>query len=346
MYSLYFFVRKDNEKYENYSIVVLLCMDNNLNHLTEMRKYIMFACTLLLLAGCSKNEIIIYGSAPENGESGHGESSNDSEALITFSASLESRKVTRSMSPMPKGLASQVYAFKTADSNFREPLAEGLYTTSSAGLLTGLDGYKMFLSNGTYNMYAFSKNSSTYPPDITNGVSAPLKNGVDYLWWESLQQDIMASQIQMPIVFQHVASQVVIDLSAGEGLKLDSLVSATILPPTPGASLDLRTGIIEATTTYDTTPLNMGKNGFLAQVIVLPTRATSPMSMTLKVLADGETTPRTYTAAIPIPGKLAGGFSYVFSAIIDGNSVSFPNVSIKDWTEVDESGNPIYPIQK
>ena len=101
-----------------------------------------------------------------------------------------------------------------------------------------------------------------------------------------------------------------------------------------------------ASQTYDTTPLNMGKNGFLAQAIVLPTRATTPMSMTLKILADGETTPRTYTGSIPIPGKLAGGFSYVFSAIIDGNSVSFPNVSIKDWTEVDESGNPIYPIQK
>ena len=51
-------------------------------------------------------------------------------------------------------------------------------------------------------------------------------------------------------------------------------------------------------------------------------------------------------AFVPIPGKLAGGFSYVFSAIIDGNSVSFPNVSIKDWTEVDESGNPLYPTQK
>lgn len=311
-----------------------------------MRKYIIFACTLLVLAGCSKNEITIYGSAPGNGESGQGETSNNAEALITFSASLENRKVTRSMSPMPKGLASQIYAFKTSDSNFREPLAEGLYTTSSAGILTGQDGYKMYLSNGTYNMYAFSTNSSSYPPVITNGVSAPLKNGVDYLWWENLQQDIMASQIHMPIVFQHVASQVVIDLSAGEGLKLDSLVSASILPPSPGASLDLRTGIIEATTTYDTTPLSMDKNGLLAQAIVLPTRATSPMAITLKVLADGETTPRTYTADIPIPGKLAGGFSYVFSAIIDGNSVSFPNVSIKDWTEVDESGNPIYPIQK
>ncbi|MGG6494621.1 UNVERIFIED_CONTAM: fimbrillin family protein, partial [Bacteroidetes bacterium 56_B9] len=73
---------------------------------------------------------------------------------------------------------------------------------------------------------------------------------------------------------------------------------------------------------------------------------TNPMSLTLQILADGETTPRTYTVGIPIPGKLAGGFSYVFSAIIDGNSVSFPNVSIKDWTEVDESGNPLYPTQK
>ena len=90
----------------------------------------------------------------------------------------------------------------------------------------------------------------------------------------------------------------------------------------------------------------MGKNGFLTQAIVLPTKATNPMSLTLQILADGETTPRTYTVGIPIPGKLAGGFSYVFSAIIDGNSVSFPNVSIKDWTEVDESGTPLYPTQK
>ena len=104
-----------------------------------------------------------------------------------------------------------------------------------------------------------------------------------------------------PLFFQHIATQVVVDLSAGEGLQLDSLVSAIILPPTPGASLDIETGIIEATDTYDTTPLNMGKNGFLAQAIVLPTRATTPMSMTLKILADGETTPRTYTGSIPIP---------------------------------------------
>ena len=311
-----------------------------------MKKFVILTFSLLLLAGCSKNEIIIYESSPGSNGSDNGQPSQNENALITFSASVESRTKTRSMSPMPKGLVSQIYAFETTDRNLDDPFAEGLYSTVSTGTLTGVKGYKMYLSNGSYNMYAFSENSSTYPPTLIDGTSAPLKNGIDYLWWENLGQDIMTSQIHMPIVFQHVATQVVVDLSAGDGLQLDSLISASILPPTPGASLDLQTGIIESTYTYDTTPLTMGKNGFLTQAIVLPTKATTPMSLTLKVLADGETTPRTYTVGIPIPGKLAGGFSYVFSAIIDGNSVSFPNVSIKDWTEIDESGNPLYPTQK
>ena len=230
-----------------------------------MKKFIIFACSLLLLAGCSKNEIIIYGSSPENNESDNSQPSEKEDALITFSASLESRKVTRSMSPMPKGLVSQIYAFETTDRNFDDPFAEGLYSTASAGVLTGLKGYKMYLSNGSYNMYAFSENSSVYPPDLIDGISAPLKNGIDYLWWENLDQDVTTSQIHMPIVFQHVATQVVVDLSAGDGIKLDSLISASILPPTPGATLDIQTGIIESTYTYDTAPLTMGKNGFLTQ---------------------------------------------------------------------------------
>ena len=183
------------------------------------------------------------------------------------------------MSPMPKGLVSQIYAFETTDRNFDDPFAEGLYSTASAGVLTGLKGYKMYLSNGSYNMYAFSENSSVYPPDLIDGISAPLKNGIDYLWWENLDQDVTTSQIHMPIVFQHVATQVVVDLSAGDGIKLDSLISASILPPTPGATLDIQTGIIESTYTYDTAPLTMGKNGFLTQAIVLPTKATNPMSL-------------------------------------------------------------------
>ena len=67
-------------------------MHNNLNCITEMKKFIIFACSLLLLAGCSKNEIIIYGSSPENNESDNSQPSEKEDALITFSASLERHK--------------------------------------------------------------------------------------------------------------------------------------------------------------------------------------------------------------------------------------------------------------
>ena len=87
---------------QNYSIILLLCMDNNLNHITEMKKFVILAFSLLLLAGCSKNEIIIYESSPGTNDPGNEQTSQKEDILITFSASLESRKVTRSMSPMPK----------------------------------------------------------------------------------------------------------------------------------------------------------------------------------------------------------------------------------------------------
>lgn len=309
-----------------------------------MRKFSVIMCALLLLAGCAKNEIIIYGQQPDNNAPVSGSSQEDN-TLISFSASLESRNVTRSMSPMPRGVISQVYSFKTTDSRLTTPSADGLFITASAGMLTGVGGYKMYLPNGSYNMYALSTNSSANPPVVQNGETGPLKNGVDYLWWENLEQDVTTSQVHVPIVFKHVAAQVVIDISAGESLAIKSLVSATILPPLPAATLQLQTGTIESAQTYDTTPFKMGINKLLAQAIILPTASKDPMALTLQILVDGEPGPRTYNTNIPIPGKFAGGYSYVYSAIINGNTISFSEASIKDWIEVDESGNPLYPKQ-
>lgn len=308
-----------------------------------MKKFSIFICALLLLAGCAKNETYIYGGSPDNDPDN--ENPQEGNVLISFSASLESRHMTRAMSPMPKGVISQIYSFKTNDSKLNDPFADGFYITTSVGMLTGVQGYKMYLNNGTYNMYALSSNSLATPPEIKNGETEPLKNGIDYLWWQNLDQDVTTSQVHVPIVFQHVSTQVVIEVSAGDNLKLDSLISATILPPTPGASLHLQIGIIDPARTYDNTPLSMGINKFLAQAIILPITSDEPMPLTLKILANGETVPRIYTANIPLAGKLAGGFSYVFSAVIDGNTISFSDASIKDWIDVDETGSPIYPNQ-
>lgn len=299
----------------------------------------------LSVAGCSKSTINIYDGKEESGTSGQ---ADEGQTLVTFNASIESRNMTRAMSPMKPGIKSHIYAYlPAASAASRETLAaQGAYVTSSPGVLAGADGYKMYLPNGIYNFYSVSDNFSTFPPTFSNGESEPLFNGIDYLWWKSPQQDVTSSQINIPIVFQHACTQVVINVAGGSGVTLNKLVSATITPPAPGATMNIFTGIIPPATTYGRAD-KMGVKELTAQYIMLPLKTGTPMQLTLELNINNETDSRTFTASIPVPdGQLQAGDSYVFSAIVDGNTVSFPQVSVKDWTEVDESGNPLYPSQK
>ena len=75
------------------------------------------ALAMLLLGACSKNNIYINYPDEENngGSSGSGNDDNNGNptkenALITFSASVEGRNITRAMSPMGKGLQSWLCA--------------------------------------------------------------------------------------------------------------------------------------------------------------------------------------------------------------------------------------------
>lgn len=301
------------------------------------------AMALLLLAGCNKNSII-FGEETRPGESS-GNSNPENNTLVTFNASVEGRNILRSMSPMQKGIQNSVYVFEGAEGTKGAPEASGLYITSSPGVLTGSDGYKMFLSNGVYNFYAVSDNFSTIPPKFSSGMSEPLFNGIDYLWWSAIQQDVNSSQINIPIVYAHAATQVVVEVTGGDGITLNQLVSAMITPPEPGASMDLATGVITPATSYGKAD-KMGINGFTAQYIMLPMKQTTPMTLTLEITADNENTTRTYTTQIPLPGsELKAGNSYLYKAVINGNTVSLASVSIKDWTDVDETGKPLYPSQ-
>ena len=150
------------------------------------------ALAMLLLGACSKNNIYINYPDEENngGSSGSGNDDNNGNptkenALITFSASVEGRNITRAMSPMGKGLQSWLCAYTANTSNniTGAPIAQGNYVTSSPGVLTGNLGYKMYLSNAIYSFYAVSCNSTSPAPTFTNGLSEPLSNGVDYLWF-------------------------------------------------------------------------------------------------------------------------------------------------------------------
>lgn len=311
-------------------------------------KIFALAGILSFLPGCSKNTIIIGFPDDDDTDSNNGGSSNEKTTLVTFDASVENRNLlTRAISPMEKGIQNRLFAFKYPSASTREtPVAEGLYITTSPGVLIGTDGYKMVLDGGVYNFYAVSDNYSTIPPKFQNGISEPLFNGIDYLWWHSTQQDVSSEQIQIPIVYLHAATQVVFELSSDENIKLDKLLSATITAPEPGATMNLGTGVIAPASTYDV-PDKMGINGLVCQYIMLPLETNNPMSLTLEVQVNGESSSRTYTVDVPVPnGALKAGNSYLFSAIIGDTSVEFPSVSIKNWTDVDETGNPVYPTVK
>ena len=191
------------------------------------------ALAMLLLGACSKNNIYINYPDEENngGSSGSGNDDNNGNpakenALITFSASVEGRNITRAMSPMGKGLQSWLCAYTANTSNniTGAPVAQGNYVTSSPGVLTGNLGYKMYLSNAIYSFYAVSCNSTSPAPTFTNGLSEPLSNGVDYLWWHAVHQDIASSQVNIPITYQHAATQVVVAIAGGENITLNKIL--------------------------------------------------------------------------------------------------------------------------
>ena len=142
------------------------------------------ALVILLLGSCSKNNIYIDVTVPDgsenNGDNGsdnnndNGDPSKD-KTLVTFSASVEGRNMTRAMSPMGKGLQSWLSAYKsnTRDTINGAPVEEGDYITSSPGVLSGVQGYKMYLSNSTLETLLLSLREeylNPYPTEwITSG---------------------------------------------------------------------------------------------------------------------------------------------------------------------------------
>ncbi|MEG1612035.1 MAG: fimbrillin family protein [Alistipes sp.] len=300
------------------------------------------ATLLLLTNGCTETTICI-----DSGSGSPNQSDNPSVdgSLITFHAAVESRNMTRSVSPVRKNIQAQIFAFD--DTTTATAVAEGAYLSTTPGMLQGLQGYKMYLPNGTYNFYAVSDHTQYAAPRFVNGHSEPLFNQTDYLWWGALQQDVAAHQTAIPIVFLHCATQVIFEIVEGEGVTINRLALAHIYPPVEGAQMDLATGIIPATSTYDSSISKMSISGLQAQYTMLPVASSQPLAVSFDVLINGEVIARTYQVAVPLPDNaLKAGNSYRFLVVIRGSEVTFGSVTVKAWVDVDETGAPLYPDEQ
>lgn len=277
---------------------------------------------------------------PDTPDSGSGSN------LVAFHASVESLNMTKAMSPISSGTRVTIYAYhgSTDEATMTSAVARGTYVSQQAGTLTGDSGYRMLLSNGEFDFYAVSVNSSDMPPVFSNGISSALSNGIDYLWWNVDDYEVAGSQVTVPVVLNHSATQVSFEIDHGEGMYVQDIVSATITVSKPGAKMDLSTGIIPPAGEYDTNPAQMGINGLKLQYTMLPLKTGTPMKLVLNLHANGEPDVKTYTVDVPLPnGELAAGNSYTFRAVINADNVAFPQVGVSDWVDVDETGNPLYP---
>lgn len=316
-------------------------------NMTRVMKKILFtfmaatAISLLSISisGCSK--VAVYTCGEDHNTGGPG----TSVSLVDFHASVESRNMfTRSMTPLSLNVRARVFAYNSSSGSVAgTPVATGEYESLIPGSLNGIGGYKMYIPNGLYYFYCVSENLSYPTGTFVGGQSRPLFNGIDYLWWSGPKQEVTASQINVPILLLHSCAQVVFEVTGGTGITINEILFANISAPAPGAIMNLATGVIPPAATYDTRRDKMGINGMLVQYIVLPLKTTVPMQADFEVRVNGESGTRTYQVEIPVPdGQLAAGNSYRFKAVIQASDVEFPEVDVKDWVDVDETGKPLY----
>ncbi|MGL6179762.1 MAG: fimbrillin family protein [Tannerellaceae bacterium] len=303
-------------------------------------KKILYLLGLVLLASACDDDDCNCTLKPDPGDT-----DGKGNYVVRFNAGVESQNLLKSATPLRQKNEVFIYAYNdTVKELTGAPIASGLYQASAPGILAGMNGYNMYLPNNTYDFYAVSNNNATDPVKFTEGKSEPLKNGIDYLW--AVSETKVASQPTSCILtLNHRATQVIINLTAGTGIKINKLVSATIAPSTEGATMNLQTGVITPATTLGT-PANMGVANTNCQYTMLPLTYSGSIAVTFTVLINGETAARTYTSAITAPsGALSAGNSYLFKAIVNADEIDFAEVYVNAWNNVDETGNPIYPIQ-
>ena len=302
--------------------------------------------TLIQNVNIPGNEILVKDTT-SNGNNGSG---SDTTILYTvkFRAGTDTY-VTKAtgLSALQQNRYVEVYCYYNMD-DFKDSV---LYNTVRAGVLSPVSGNQLQVPPASYEFYAIGiANRVLTPPSFTNleyGMSSNnLQNGIDYIGGYIVDQEV-AQDMDLTLTMSHACAQIIVEVgSASESITVDSLSGVTITPPsTANSKFVLFTGLITpATTLSNSTPLAMNVNGTVCNQIVLPLSYSGDLTFTFTAYINGSTTGRQYSANIPlVNNKLASGSSYKYSIEIGESTVTFGNVVVTNWVEVDETGTPISP---
>lgn len=234
---------------------------------------------LLSAIGCTSDEQV---GEPVTNEKG--------EYPVNFSGSMDmtlTKAEEENTSKLDNGVKATIYAYAngatvTGESSAAAAITSGNYTADGSGNFSGTN-YTMYLAKGSYDFYVVSCNStSTDAPQFTNGTSAELSNGVDYIWGNATGQSIPntgnsalntenKNSVSLGLAHKAVCIEITVKTAANTGIELISWEStaandnATIMPPAnSNCKMSLSNGNIEPATsvvTAGTTASNMTTTG-------------------------------------------------------------------------------------
>ncbi|MGL5729502.1 MAG: fimbrillin family protein [Bacteroidales bacterium] len=315
--------------------------------MARLKTYIALLLTITFFMGCSKNTNLIYIGNPNDSISGN--NSGIKKSYLTFSGYIESiNSNTKTLSIMPINELATIFVFNNGqDPNHSVPSETCTCLSHKHGLLEPLSNKdSVYLSKGEYEFYSISNLSGETPPTFTHGVSEPLKNGIDYAWAKHPDFEVTNTYTNVPLTYTHSATQIAIKLNVEKGITLDSIISTSFHPTKEGARMHLIDGYIEPAQEFSDKVSDFILSKNLALATVLPVKTNQPLSVTYTLLINNDLTKREFNINIALPnGELKAGNSYLFEVTLNADLISFSNVNIIEWIDVDKTGQPLYPSQ-
>ncbi len=332
-----------------------------------------FLILMLLVSSCSKDDIVINLTYPQNNtgdntdkddsssnngnnnsgsgtDTGGSSSSNKNKATLFFRADVMNLSTTNTgTSEIGVNRNVMINAYNKAG-DLETSVA---YTSNSSGSLTPNSGSAMKVPTGVYSLYAAGVNTekAAIPAFNSSGVATSLENQMDYIWWGNSDYSVNDTISTISMNMKHCGIQVVVSILAEDSITINSVSGMSITPAdVSGCSWNLKSGTITQATSLTTSTATMGvastSSSYVGQIIMLPIKASGDFTVSFDVTINGESTPRSYSAQLPIyEGNMTAGNSYKYTVKLYESEIVVGGVYIINWVSVTANQTPIIPSE-
>lgn len=287
--------------------------------------YLLFIFTILF-SGCNKKD----------GESVYTQSEVQINAFVNHTETKSSQTL-----PLSKGINATFYAIKAGGSDIA---TMGDYVASSAGLMSGIDNYKMYLDPGIYSVYGLSENSDIIFPQLNQQTSPPLQNGTDYLYSENQTINVDKATTNLNVLFRHIMANLIFEVENGNNVTINHIDSILIQTPEKGAVINLTNPVVAQAKAFTNKLDKMIISGLRANYVMLPVNNKGSFIAYFYITINNQSSATPYSLYISLPsGGYSSEKSYLYTISVTETKLSIKAFTVSDWIINDNTDEPIIP---